>query len=535
MNNKTHDHLNFKASSHLVNNEKVVLSCMVTKYNEANFRQERTLVLTENAIYNIKKSQVKRRIPLEKLESITISTTSSEFVLHIKEEYDYRYLSFERRSEIIETILYVLCTVRSLCTAFKMFEVDSINLNQVMTTQANFKERKFVRPSDSKAKIMNLDSFKAQEQQETQRVTDMRKRTTMLFANAKSPAKEICLDDFELLKVLGKGAFGKVVLAQKKDSRKYFAIKILIKKKIIEMDQMEHTKAEKMILQHINHPFLVGLEFAFQTDEKLYFVLQFMQGGELFQHLRKQKRFSEPQAKFYAACITLGIGHLHNKNYIYRDLKLENLLLDENGYVVLTDFGLAKFITADSRAHTFCGTPEYLAPEVILGKGHNRPADWWALGILIFEMIYGIPPFYSSNVQNMYKRAVREPVAFKNNVTISDTCKQLIERLLDKDQRTRFGATNDSLEILSHPWFADIDLTKLMQKQLKAPFQPDLVNWEKNFDDEFIKERIRESESRPNKLQEEEEILKKFQADFKELNFNRQQENEAQQGINGSK
>ena len=527
MNNKGHDYLNFKASSHLVNNEKIILSCMVTKYNEVGFRQERTLVITENAIYNIKKSQVKRRIALEKLESITISTTSSEFVLHIKDEYDYRYLSYERRSEIIETILFILCNIRKLCTAFKIYEVDAINLNQVMTTQANFKDKKLVRPPDAKAKIMNLDSFKVQEQAETQRVTDMRKRTTMLYTNTKNDLCEICLDDFELLKVLGKGAFGKVVLAQKKETKKYFAIKILMKKKIVEMDQMEHTKAEKMILQHINHPFLVGLDYAFQTDEKLYFVLQFMQGGELFQHLRKQKRFSEQQAKFYAACITLGIGHLHNKNYIYRDLKLENLLLDDKGYVMLTDFGLAKFITTESKAHTFCGTPEYLAPEVILGKGHNRPADWWALGILIYEMIFGIPPFYSSNVQNMYKRSVREPVTFKQGITISDTCKDLIGKLLDKDQKTRFGAQSDSLEILSHPWFADIDLTKLLEKKLKSPFQPDLVNWEKNFDDEFIKERIRESESKPNKLQEDEEVLKKFQAEFKELNFNRQLEAEA--------
>lgn len=126
--------------------------------------------------------------------------------------------------------------------------------------------------------------------------------------------------------------------------------------------------------------------------------MEFMAGGELFQHLRKFKRFNEQQAKFYAACIAMALGHLHNKNYIYRDLKLENLLLDSDGYAKLTDFGLAKFIEKEEKALTFCGTPEYLCPEVILGQGHNRPADWWALGILIYEMLHGIPPFYSSNV-----------------------------------------------------------------------------------------------------------------------------------------
>ena len=212
--------------------------------------------------------------------------------------------------------------------------------------------------------------------------------------------------------------------------------------------------------------------------------MEFMQGGELFQHLKSFKRFPEEQAKFYAACIVLGLNHMHNKNYIYRDLKLENVLLDSNGYAKLTDFGLAKFIEKQDITHTFCGTPDYLAPEVILGKGHNRPADWWTLGVLTYEMLSGIPPFYSSQVNQMYRKIIKEPVVFKPNVNISPEAKDFITRLLQKNQALRLGYQAGSLEIMNHPFFKGMNWEKLMTKELKSPFTPQVSgdSWLKNFD-----------------------------------------------------
>ena len=516
------DTLNFQAINTMFNKEKILFSSIIMKYNDENYRQQRAFVLTDQAIYNVKKTQIKRRIRYEDLESISISTKSSEFILHVKNSYDYRYLCYDMRSEIIETILSILVNEKKLCNAFKIYEIDMINLNQVMTTKLLYKNKKIVRPPEKYAVIMDLDKFNKKLNDENLRSTNLRSRTTILYKKEKNQGEDICIDDFELLKILGKGAFGKVILAQMKSNKNVYAIKVLNKKFIVEENQLDHTKAEKMILTHINHPFLVGLDYAFQTDDKLYFVLQFMKGGELFQHLRKAKRFPEKQAKFYAASITLGLGHLHNKNYIYRDLKLENLLLNENGYALLTDFGLAKFIKSDEKAMTFCGTPEYLSPEVILGKGHNRPADWWSLGILIYEMMYGLPPFYVSNQNAMYRKIIKEEVIFKPGITISKEAKELILKLLDKNPSTRLGSVADSLEVMSHPWFSDIDFDKLIQKKLPAPFIPDLENWEKNFDKDFISEELRESDAGKgvkNKVEIDE--LKKFQDEFKELNFNK--------------
>lgn len=248
--------------------------------------------------------------------------------------------------------------------------------------------------------------------------------------------------------------------------------------------------------------------------------MEFMKGGEMFQHLRKLKRFSEPQAKFYAACVTLGLGHLHTKNYIYRDLKMENVLLDEKGYAKLTDFGLAKFIQKEEKALTFCGTPEYLAPEVILGKGHNRPADWWSLGILIYEMLHGLPPFYSSNLNMMYKRAIKDIVHWKPNIEVSNKAKDLIVKLLHKNPSKRIGSEADSLEILCHPWFEDLDWTQLLEKKITSPYIPETAGteWVKNFDAEFTKQEIRDTHLPKNvKVLEE---LQKYQKEFDKLNFN---------------
>lgn len=310
------------------------------------------------------------------------------------------------------------------------------------------------------------------------------------------------IKNYKLIHLLGEGAHGKVFLCEKISSnshnssskkKKFYAIKILDKKHIIDKNELEHTKAEKIIMKHIHHPFIISLKYSFVTQKSICFVMEFMKGGELFQHLRRVKRFSEKQTKFIAGCIILALGHLHNYDYIYRDLKPENVLFTESGYAKLTDFGLAKNLKNESLATTFCGTPEYMSPEVILNRGCNRTVDWWALGTLLYEMVYGIPPFYDRNVQEMYKKIVLNELKFKNYAKFSNEGKDFITKLLSKNPNNRLGAEAGSLEIMDHPWLKDMDWSSLMEQSLESPYNPmkNRKDWMENFG-EFTKKNINE-------------------------------------------
>lgn len=302
--------------------------------------------------------------------------------------------------------------------------------------------------------------------------------------------------DFEFLKLIGRGTFGKVFQVRKRDTKRIYAMKVLSKREIVAKKEVAHTIGERKILQRsLESPFLVGLKFSFQTDTDLYLITDFKSGGELFWHLQKETRFSEERARFYIAELVLALEHLHRYNIVYRDLKPENILLDATGHVALCDFGLSKAdLRSDELTTTFCGTTEYLAPEVLLDEhGYSKLVDFWSLGVLLFEMCCGWSPFYAEDTQQMYKNICFGKIRFPRNV-ISEDGKMFVKGLLNRNPKHRLGAQRDAAELKEHPFFSCIDWKALLLKQVTPPFKPVVESDEStaNFDPEFTSADIKE-------------------------------------------
>lgn len=509
--------------------ERILLSAAVIHFSSTEIKSPMTLILTSKQMLLISKDAIAREIKLLEIDALTLSEISSEFVVHVLDDEDERLSCFKNRKEIVQMILCLRSSSKKQAELespfLYIYFVKDVNLDLYTTTYEDLEEGRLLRPANTFKKEMDSGLYLEYEEQKEKNRKSHRELTKVLYTETK---KNISVEDFELIHTLGQGAHGKVLLCEKKGGKgELYAMKILKKQHIIEAKQLEHTMAENLILCHVNHPFLVSLKYAFQTEHKIYFVMEFMKGGELFQHLKRVSRFTEEQTKFITACLVLALGQLHNKDYIYRDLKPENVLLDEKGFAKLSDFGLAKSLKVEDVATTFCGTPEYLAPEVILDKGCNRPADWWSLGILVYELIFGIPPFYSENVQKMYKNTIMNPLKFKKDTVCSDEAKDFISGLLAKQPEKRLGSIADSLEVMNHPWLRDFDWFNLIEKKLKPPFNPSPKdgNWVKNFDPSFTTQAPKDSICYLDPR-----VLEEFSHEFAEFNYFSVDSEQAQTG-----
>lgn len=305
-----------------------------------------------------------------------------------------------------------------------------------------------------------------------------------LFPPSKKSSPNI--KSFYTVSVIGKGSYAKVLLVKKKDNGKYYAMKILKKQNIEKKRQENHVKMERNILVGIeDSPFIVKLFYSFQNDQKVYFVLEYCPGGELFNLLQKKRRLSEEQAIFYSSQMILALEHLHRHDIVYRDLKPENVLITESGYIKITDFGLSRMNVKKNDAKSICGTPEYLAPEIIMKLGYGKAVDWWTLGSIIYEMLVGIPPFYTNNRQELFEKI--KFVSPKYHSFLSAEVKNLLEGLLKKDPTKRLGYAKGAEELKEHAWFKSVDWDCMLNMKYEPYFKPKIEAdmGLHNFDPEF--------------------------------------------------
>ena len=303
---------------------------------------------------------------------------------------------------------------------------------------------------------------------------------------------KITINDFDHLKLLGTGSFGRVILVRLKFNQKLYAMKILSKNQIKQRHQEDHTKTERDLMVKINSPFVVNIKLAFQDEIRLYIVSDFMQGGDMFYHLHIKKFFSEETTKFYLIEIILALEFLHKNNMIYRDLKPENILMDEKGHIKISDFGLSKILkNMDDKAFTLCGTPQYIAPEVLKNKGYDKNIDWWSVGCFLYEMVTGHLPFLIKKGTKINTKIYDQPLKFPNG--LSKEVIDLTKKLLNPNPKKRLGhGTDGAQKIKEHPFFQNVDWEKYYNKEINPPFIPELNGEEdlRYFDKMFTDEPV---------------------------------------------
>jgi len=332
-------------------------------------------------------------------------------------------------------------------------------------------------------------------------VDDLRK-TFEAKLKEQEPSKSVivtqkAIGPFEIVKTLGTGTFGRVMLVKISESEcdtpvdthnihngyKYFSIKAMKKRQLMKLKQLDHIMNEKRLQSSFTFPFLIECKNSFKDNSNVFLQMEYMPGGEMFTHLRKARRFNENLSKFYASQVVLGFEYLHSLSILYRDLKPENILMSTDGYIKIADFGFAKQVK--SRTWTMCGTPEYLAPEIVLNKGYNSSVDWWALGVLIFEMCAGCPPFYDSTPMRIYEKILQNRVKFLP--FFSNSLKDLLKKLLECDVTARIGNLATGVdEIKTHPWFENhVNWSEVYNKKIKSIYSINITDPEStiNFDE----------------------------------------------------
>ena len=477
--------------------ETILYSGELLKVNKKNSKQKRKIVITTESIYNIRDaniftsigfgSLIKRRINITSVKAIIYARLGNEFVIHVPDEFDYRIVD-PQKDNIIRFILHALSVNEMYET--KIFFNSDVELHK-FTTHNSMKKKGIKKEPAGEPMMMTCETFQAFLDEKLEWIGKEYDNTEMLI-NFLNNFNKITLSNFDILKVLGKGGFATVYLAQKKDTEEFFALKAIKKQQVIKQNQFAEIRREKEILNDMSFsPFLVDLKCAFQTPDKLWLVMPYIAGGDLSQHLKKRGTFWENEVKFFAAQIILGLQDLHSKNIIYQDLKPANVLLDTNGFVKLTDFGASKYSHQTKNYKTFVGTLDFIPPEIFDRQPYNNSIDWWALGLLVYQLLYGYLPFHDKDIKKRKDKILHSDVEFPEDEcsvgAISDKCKDFIRSCLKKDPKERIGY-NSVEEQMNHTWFEEVEFDKHRNFLINPPVIPEMDE-EHDISDDKISEK----------------------------------------------
>ena len=491
---KIFDNLNISEDKDIlkiINNEKIYYSECIIKINQLGKNQERNFILTNKHVYNFKRKTLKRKIPLTSILGLSYSSISDEFIIHGKnEQYDYSYIS-ENKLLIICLILVLYQELEDII--MPICKINEKTLKNYVTYEKDKKKNRQFTKMDLSFKI-NTKIFIETNKQLIEKEETNKKKSEINYNNLRMMSysdfkdfmimeSKIKIEHFKLFKEINRDTFGPILIGKYLRDNKLYLLKSINKDFLIENNLIERKIFEKYILQKIEYPFISKMCFCFQKEDKIFFGFNYFKTTNLYKQLCLYHSFSEEQVKFYASIIGLTLEFLHKNKIIYRDFNLKNILIKENGYLLFNNFFNSKLNEeSDINYKKYFGEIRYLAPEIILGEGQSYISDWWSFGIIIYEMFFGITPFFDyDNEDKLYDMILNDEIKFPKKINISAEAKDLLQKLLIKEKNDRLGYEGGFDAIRNHYFFKGIDFDNLEKNQIEPPFKPtidDAINTE---------------------------------------------------------
>ena len=484
---KVIDYLNLSKDKDILkmldDDEKIYYSECLIKIHNSGKSQERIFIITNKNIYNFKKKNLKKKISLTSILGLSYSTMSDEFIIHVKtEEHDYLYIS--------ETKIVILCLILILYQEIDdkiipICEINEKSLRNYITLEKDKKRNKFTTKMNLAYQVNTksfIDTYKLYiEEAKNELINNPNYQNRVsVFQDFVLLGTSKNIEHFDITKEIKRDVFGPILIGKYYKDNNLYLIKVINKEFLLNNNLIEQKKLEKFILQKLDFPFIYKLAFCFQNKDKIFFGFNYKKTDNLYNQLCISRFFPEDKVKFFASIIGLTLEFLHKNRLIFRDFNLKNISIDEEGFLLFDKFHNVKLIEEnDDFDIKHCGNLEYCAPEVIMGYKHSEISDWWCFGIIIYEMLFGIPPFLNDNTDKIYNLILHEEIKFPKNNNISAEAKDLLQKLLVKENNDRLGFEGGFEVIKKHYFFNGIDFKSLEKKKIESPFKP-TINDEDN-------------------------------------------------------